>query len=240
LLSRAQLSASQGILLAVYRTSCWQEFDDLFLQDPLRDISHYSTPALTPLLEDRDSDKKRYEDHKDMFFAGKDDSFLQKFNELRAMSNQPPHFFGATEYQKPTNPPVDFDRGFKPGDRLQIFLQGVNPTEYITQWDDAKKLIHHEKVMWWHDYMATMIADEKVSHAWGTNDFCFDSGVNGNSASAVAIYSVKDYEEFNQLYSLDPIRRDTVFWSILLQPIADQRRIDTERLKREIARKERG
>ncbi len=117
-----------------------------------------------------------------------------------------------------------------------MFLQGVNPPEYNTLCDDARKLIHHEKVMWWHDYMAKMIQEEKVSHAWGTSDFCSISGTNGNSASAIAIYKANDYEEFNHLYSLDPIRRDTLLWSILLQPIADQRRLDTERFERELSR----
>lgn len=98
-------------------------------------------------------------------------------------------------------------------------------------WDDFTKLVHHEKVMWWHDYTSKMIAEKKVTHAWGTNDFCKIGETSGNSAAAVSIFSVSDYEEFDGLYKMDPIRQSTLFISVLLRPISDQLEYDKSRLE---------
>src|SRR5262245_39907144 len=56
LLSRASFVETMGLLIAVYRVESWAEFDDLLLDDPLRDVSRYVTTPLAPLLEDRKGD----------------------------------------------------------------------------------------------------------------------------------------------------------------------------------------
>jgi len=232
LLSRAKFVTSLGLLVAVYQVESWREFDELLLNDPLRDISQYVTTPLTPLFEDREADLQRYEQHKQKLLGGKDDMGRLIYSAYRSLYNQPPDYFGKYDYIQPQNLPTDINVVEQPGDPLQILIMGVNPDEYITLWDDTHKLIHHEKVTWWHDYTAMLIHQDKISHAWGTHDFCYLSGMSAVSASAVVVYKPRNYDEFDTLYRLDPIRDTTQFWSILLQPIADQRRMDEERLKR--------
>jgi hypothetical protein len=232
LLSRAKLTPSLGLLVAVYRVESWQEFDELLLDDPLRDVSQYATTPLTPLFQDRSSDLRRFERNRDMLRPDASDLDRVVHAVTRALYNKAPDFVGRYEQVEPTNPPTDFSTVESPEGQLEILLIGTNPDEYITLWDDVRKLVHVEKVNWWHDYMAMLIHDQKVSHAWGTNDFCFIGGLSATYAGAAAVFRVKDYEEFDELYRLDPIRETTLFWSVLLQPIGRQRRMDSERLKR--------
>ena len=235
LLSRAKFTTSQGVLMAVYNVSSWKEFDELLIDDPLRDVSQYVTTPLTSLLEDKESDLARYEHHKQLFLGGADPVRLRTYEEARAKFNQKPDYVGKQAYHRPTNPRTPLRQGWREGDPLQILLLGVNPEEYITDWDDLTKLIHHEKVMWWHDYTAMLIEQRKISHCWGTNDFCHISSVSGNSAAALTVFTVATYEEFDALYKLDPIRQSTMFWSVLLQPAADQRVQDERRLERAVS-----
>lgn len=226
LLSRARYSTSIGPLLAIYRVGSWAEFDDLLIRDPLRDISRYVTTPLSDLYEDRETDWARLEKHRTEFMSGKSPEMVRQFEMERGRYNNAPDYVGKYEYTPPGNAKTSWSRRAQAGDPLSILLLGMNPHEYVTQWDDTRKLIHHEKVMWWHDYMAYLIQQKKISHAWGTHDFCFVDALEGNSAAAVGIYEVETYDEFDTLYRLDPIRTSTLFWSVLLQPIADQRAQD--------------
>lgn len=230
LLSRAKSVKTVDMRIAVYSVGSWKEFDELLIEDPLRDISQYVTTPLCGLLEDKDTDLQRYERHKN-HLLGNNALANRLYVDYRATYNQTPDYVGKYDYVQPPNPPTDMNTTEQPGDPLQVLIMGVNPNEYITMWDDSRKLVHHEKVTWWHDYMAMLISEGKISHAWGTHDFCSIDSLSGNSASAVAIYKTKDFEEFDGLYKLDPIRDATLFWSVLLQPIADQKRHDEKLLE---------
>jgi hypothetical protein len=162
------------------QSSPGSNFDKLLDRDPLRGISRYVTTPLTPLHQDREADQARYNDHRARFFNGKSQEARAEFERYRALFDGPPDYVGKYAYKAPPNPRTDWTRRYKAGDPLEVLLLGVNPLEYITQWDDARKLIHHEKVMWWHDYTAMLIDRGKISHAWGTNEFCFVDGLEGN------------------------------------------------------------
>jgi hypothetical protein len=231
LLSRFKFAPTMGLHIVVFRVESWREFDEIMLLDPLRDVSQYVTTPLSSLFEDRESDLQRYEKHKESLLKGRDEASLRIYSDYRALYDQTPDYVGKYPYKKPANTETSLTKVETPGDPLQILIMGMNPEEYISMWDDTRKLIHHEKVMWWHDYMVMLINQDKISHAWGTHDFCFILGSSSNSAAAVAIYKTDSYEEFDDLYRLDPIRTSSLFWSVLLQPIADQRRQDEERLK---------
>lgn len=98
LLSRATPSTSQGVLVAVYSTSTWKEFDDLLLHDPLRDTSTYLTTPLSSLLEDRDSDQARFDAHKEQFFGSSPSPYmLAEYESRRAMYNDAPDYVGKEE-----------------------------------------------------------------------------------------------------------------------------------------------
>lgn len=231
LLSRSEPSPSQGLLIAVYDVDSWDEFDNLLANDPLRSCSRYVTTPLSTLLEDRDSDLKRYETHKKQFLGDKKDKKrMEIYEQKRTLFNNAPDFAGKYEYMQPENPKTDLHYSWNRGDKIEILLLGVNPEEYITMWDDATKLIHHEKVMWWHDYTSMLIHDGIVTHCWGTNDFCLIDKSNANSAAAATVFRVDDYEQFDDLYKMDPIRQSTMFWSVLLRPIRDQLEYDKMRL----------
>lgn len=230
LLARAEFTVSQGVLVAVYEVESWSEFNYLLSQDPLREVSQYNTSPLCSILEDREEDLSRYERHKSVFLGenpGKER--LAIYESERARYNLPPEYVGKYDYKNPRNSRTDFEFDPPSDQKLNFLILGVNPPEYITMWDDLRKLIHHEKVTWWHDYVAMLINQDKISHGWSTNDFCLIAGPATRSCGPILIYSVDSFEEFNFLYKLDPLRDATMFWSVLLQPIADQRALDEQR-----------
>lgn len=230
LLSRSEFASSLGLLIAVYRVKSWSEFDFLINSDPLRDISQYVTTPLTEILDDREDDQRRYDQHKTSFLGHADPIRTRVYEECRARFDLPPDYVGKYPYVNPVNAPTSFTDTLSPGDPMQILILGTNPAEYITMWEDVRQLVHHEKVLWWFDYVAMLVTQGKVSHGWGTHDFCVITGEKTNSCGAVTVYSVQRYSEFDELYSLDPLRRSSLFWSVLLQPIADQRQLDIRRL----------
>ncbi len=232
LLSRGDPSHSQGILISVYDTESWEEFDDLLARDPLRHSSTYVTTPLCSLLEDRDTDLARYEAHKKQYFGENPSAVrLMEYEKKRGLFNNAPDYVGTLNYQAPKNKKTNIKYTYRPGDPIEILLLGSNPDEYITMWDDLTKLIHHEKVMWWHDYTSKLVAEGKVTHCWGTNDFCLIDRPSAKSAAAVSVFRVADFEEFDGLYKMDPIRQSTIFWSVLLRPIADQLKFDQKRFE---------
>jgi hypothetical protein len=233
LLSRANFVNSLGLLIAVYKVESWKQFDELFLRDPLRDYSRYVTTPLTQLLEDRQGDLERYERTKELLTTGSDPMRGMVHSVYRSLFTQQPEYVGkAREYFAPKNPSTNLDEREKAGDPLQIMVMGVNPPEAIGLWDDTRKLFHYEKVNWWHDYMSNLVQEGKVSHVWGAHNFFDITGLSGLTKGAgVAIFRAKTLDEFDSLYQNDPIREATLFWTVLLQPLADQRRMDEERLK---------
>jgi len=238
LLSKVEFTSTQGLLFAVYRVSSWHEFDILLSIDPLRDVSRYVTIPLTPLLEDRETDRERYEQHKKYFLQDGTDPIRKRvYEENRARYNSQPDYVGQYDYHRPANPANSHSDQSSQGDPLEILLMGSNPPEYISMWDDLQKLIHHEKVMWWHDYTSMLIKEGKISHCWGTNDFCHIASDSYRAASALTIFTVANFEEFDHLYKMDPIRQSTVFWSVLLQPLGDQRVLDELRLRHALGEK---
>jgi hypothetical protein len=120
-------------------------------------------------------------------------------------------------------------------DRLQVMVVGTNPPGFM-DWTDAQQFISYEKVMWWHDYLAMLVQQGQVTHAWNGRDFCDIEGFSGVTENATVVYSVADLAEFGDLYSLDPLRLKGDFWSIVLQPIFRQRQLDEQRLAQARAR----
>jgi hypothetical protein len=237
LLSRADFVKSLGLLIAVYRVESWLEFDELLLNDPLRDISQYVTIPLSPLVEDQPVDNNRLVVKRNRLFLGQDNMGLVNLSNHRALFERQPEFVGQHQLTPPANAPIDLTATAQPGAPLQILIMGINPDELITHWNDARKVVHYEKVSWWFDYIAMMIQQGKVTHGWATRDFCNITTMDsGNRASSVVLYQVQDYDEFDELYTLDPLREEAMHWSVLLQPIADQRRMDEVRLAQARAR----
>ena len=75
-----------------------------------------------------------------------------------------------------------------------------------------------------------MISEGRISHVWGTHDFCDIGRMSYRSAAAVTIFRAKDLAEFADVYRQDPLRTRARFWSIALKPIAEQEEHDRERL----------
>lgn len=148
----------------------------------------------------------------------------------RSLYEKAPSYVGQYEFVAPPNPKTNITYKEQEGDELQIMLIGRNVDEYVGLWDDTRQFIFHEKIEWWHDYVAMMINKKKLTHVWGTNDFCNISGFDKSFAAAVEVFRVNNYEEFDELYRLNPIRKSVSFWFMLLQPIADQRDLDEQRL----------
>jgi hypothetical protein len=238
LLSRHRFVNSMGVLLAVYNVDSWAEFDELLLADPLRDVSRYLTSPLTRLLKDREEDIERFERHiAQISRPDPSDQIIQKA--YRSLFSKAPDYVGKTNvYHQPKNLSTDLKKTFAAGQPLEIFVLGTNPGEAMFAWDDSRQAYHYEKVTWWHDYTSMLIDQGKISHVWGAHAFFDISRLSGEAKGAgIVIYTTDSFEEFDHLFRLDPIRESTVFWTILLQPIADQRKQDVKRLEIETGRK---
>lgn len=234
ILSQIRPSPVQDMYVAVYRVESLKEFDELMYLDPLRSSSQYMTILLTDLRNDLDDDKKRLQRAKDGLVSSGGDAAVQALSALRARFRAAPDFVGNQQPAEPQNPRVmyyrdKFAESVDEERKLQILIYGQNPPEYMT-WDDARKLVHYEKVLWWHDHVADMLSSGRMSHVWGNQDFCDISILSSRSASGTAIYKVKDLDEFAEVYRLDPLRDSGRFLSVVLKPIDEQRKLDEMRV----------
>lgn len=236
ILNHREPSPTKEVFVAVVEFDKFEEFDRFMYEDPLRDVSRYLTVMLTDLDNDWVDDIRRLEEGKAQLF-GEGLVETEDFQRLRSRFKQAPDFVGKYEFIAPKNLPVPYHGGStelrttfaeKP---VEILIYGMNLTEFM-EWDDARKLIHYEKVIWWHHHIAQMLSEGRVSHAWGTHDFCSNSTVSGNSAGAPVIYRAANLDEFDSMYRLDPLRQHGRFISVLLQPIEEQRALDVGRLDR--------
>ena len=211
----------------VYRVDTLFELDELMDRDPLRDVSQYMTWVLSPLEDDLSKDLKRIERLRTNLAGGKDLSENQAWNELRALYTHKPDFVGKYSPIAPPNKPksyLDADDG-----KIEILVAGTNPPDFMS-WPDAKQLISYEKVIWWADYAWMLIHRGQVKYGWNFHDFCDSASYAGNSEGAALVYTVDSFNEFDEIYPLDPLRLKGSFWSIVLQPIAKQEELDKRRL----------
>jgi hypothetical protein len=233
LLSHTDLSSLVSLAMVVYRVQSLSEFDRLMEEDPLRDVSRYTTWAVSPLADDRQKDITRFNRLKQNLFGTMEEAEYGNkpgWTNLRSQYINAPDYVGKHVFRAPPMPLRTY-RESASSDRIEVFIHGTNPPG-LMDWSDAKQLISYEKVLWWHDYIAMLIERGQVSHAWTAKDFCDSTSLKGNTEAAQVVYSVKDLDEFGDLYSLDPLRLKGDFWSILLQPIEQQRQNDEMRLLR--------
>ena len=141
----------------------------------------------------------------------------------------PDNFTGKYPHSSPANETTDFDAVEPQQAPLRVLLYGVNPAEYVDMWDDMTKLLHCQKLLWWHDYVAMLQSQGHVTHAWGSNDITASLAPNTKTGGHVAIYRTTDFDEFDSLYRVDPVRSKQLYISIALRPIADQRASDERR-----------
>jgi hypothetical protein len=233
LVDAAAANPRQHVLVCVYTTADFDEFDRLRDDDPLLEQSEFVTVPLVDLDTQLAADTQRWQDLHDRVL--REDAVSRRvYAEHKAVTKStPPSFVGKYPKAAPDNPGTDFDAG--PRAPLTVMLYGVNPDEYVDTWTDMAKLLHCQKLLWWHDYMAMLHAQRKVSHIWGTADFTSALETTPKTGGTVAVYESADYEEFDGLYRHDPVRSKRLFQSVVLRPIAEQRASDLRRL--ELARK---
>jgi hypothetical protein len=229
-------SPYQHLLIAIYSTADHDEFDDLREQDPLLDVSEYLTVPLVDLERQYAADLERLGDLRARVLRPDDPVNARVFAERRAVTKTtPPDFFGRCARVSPANPPTDLAVPSHPGDPLTVLLYGVNPSDYVNNWDDMTRLLHAEKVMWWHDYIAMLGDRGHVTHAWGCADFTSALATSAKTGGNVAVFQARDFEEFDGFYRIDPLRTKNLYISVALRPIPDQRESDRHRL--ELARR---
>ena len=231
LLSRFDPTTSLGLHIAIYEVADFYQFDELFNMSPLRDCSRFTTLPLCSLFDDQKTDGERTERARNLFMTGKTNEQKLFIEQQRALYSGSPDFVGKYKLEAPKNSKNNLSESRFPDDSLQILVTACNPNNLIESWDDLRKLVLYEKVDDWFHYMAMMIQDGYVSHAWGTHDFCVVSDTSTNSKGAMAIYRVKDLENFHVVYNLDPLREWSRFHTAVLQPIASQRKLDELRLR---------
>ncbi|MBY3557345.1 hypothetical protein [Rhizobium laguerreae] len=227
-LSQNLFSTIRSMHLLVYRVKDLFELDDLMDRDPLRDVSQYLTWLLSPLEDDLVSDLKRLEKLRAEF--GSETSFAENesWKWTRSLYSQKPEFVGKYKPIAPPNPHKDYSD--RHDGKMEILVVGTNSNDSMN-WSDAKQLITYEKISWWADYAWMLIHGGQVTHGWNLHDFCDAKRPAERTCGATLIYSVHDWEEFDGLYSLDPVRRKGSFWSVVLQPIARQEELDKRRLR---------
>jgi hypothetical protein len=232
ILSRFDPTTSLGILSCVYEVETLEEFDHLMANNPLRDISQFTTLPLCTLFEDKRSDYERTDRSLNLLMSNKNAAQARVIEDARSLYSGPPDFVGKNELvDNPPNLPNSLSEDQFPNDELRIMLVASNPNNLIESWDDLRKQILYEKVNWWFDYMAKMIQDERVSHGWGTHDFCNIAAPSVNSKGAVHVLTAKDFEDFHIFYNLDPLREWARFHTVILNPIQKQRGLDLARLE---------
>lgn len=227
------LSEAQSALVAVYSVSSLSEYDALMLRDPLRDCSVYLTIPLQSLKEDAESDI-RISEFGTVSGGSQGSIEAQVRSAYRSLFRSPPSFFTRDNLQAlhhPSNIHTDLNRRLKPGDPLQLLLYGINPNELIGMWDDTRRAIHYEKVLWWHAYVSEQTKNGRMTHGWSTQDFCTIMAPGSKKAGGVVVLRAQDFKELNSAYQENPLRDEGLFYSILLQPIADQLEADEEKLR---------
>lgn len=237
-LSQIALSNLVDLSVVVYEVEDLAEFDDLMVSDPLRDMSRYKTVMLTPLENDRKDDIKRLEDAKKALAKNKTVGGYSESERIMSQFKTAPHYVGKHKPVVPKNPVVPYESStklsgvdkFQADEKpLRVLIHGMNPPEYMA-WNDVQKLAHYQKVIWWHDHVADMLHNDRMSHVWGTHDFC-DAGLMAyRSASGAAVYKAKDLDDFDEIYRLDPLRDSGRFWSAILKPIDKQRDLEEKKL----------
>jgi len=223
----------QNVHVGIYQVRSLAEFDELFEEDPLRDISKYLVVPLSTFFEDVDIDRERTDRMKLDFANGKTEEDLRAFDAYRGRAFKgAPDYVGKVQRRLASNPPVDIQRESEPDEPFRVLVYGTNPDELIGVWDDDKRLIHYEKVDWWADYTSLMLEEGKATHCWGRHDFCASERLGTTSAGAITIFEVEGLGEFGELYKLDPLRECSLFQTVALRPIADQRKADQRRVER--------
>jgi hypothetical protein len=230
-LSRFDPTTSLGILSAVYDVESFDEFDELINLSPLRDVSRLTTLPLCSLFEDKRSDYERTERAFNLLMKGKSERQREVIEEIRSRYSGPPEFVGQLGLENPQNLPNTLEEETFSEGGIRVMLVACNPNNLIESWDDVRKQVLYEKVNWWFDYMAMMIGERRVTHAWGTHDFCNIEGMSVNSKGAVHTISARDFDDFHISYNLDPLREWARFHTIVLNPIAKQRALDELRLR---------
>jgi hypothetical protein len=234
ILSQVRYCCVQHVLVAVYKVDSLSEFDELLVEDPLREISKYQTVMLTDVRNDLKTDKDRFDQTLESISKNVDKKMLNEHEKIRSLFKSAPEYVGKFDKITPPNKDVLYNprkRKDEIDSELQILIHGMNPPEYM-EWDDVRKLVHYEKVLWWHDHVADMIDKEKMSHVWGTHDFCDIELMSYRSAAGVAVYKVKDLDEWDDIYRLDPLRESGRFQSIILKDISEERELDIKRLEK--------
>lgn len=237
-LSQIALSHLSDLAVVVYEVEDLAEFDEIMISDPLRDMSRYKTILLTPLENDRRDDIKRLEDAKAALAANKVLGDHSEAERILSQFKAAPRYVGKYEPMTPENPLVPYESSaslsgidkFEDDDKpLRVLIHGMNPPEYMA-WNDVQKLAHYQKVIWWHDHVADMLHNDRMSHVWGTHDFCDAGTMSYRSASGAAIYKAKDLDDFDEIYRLDPLRDSGRFWSAILKPLDKQRELEERKL----------
>lgn len=217
-------------MVVIYTTRDYAEYDELRESDPLLDVSEYLTVPLVSLAEKRAMDVKRFEDLREQVIRPDDPVNARVFAEHKAViKSTPPDFLGKYPFVPVPSEGTDFDTREEPQAPLRVLLYGVNPDEYVDMWDDMTRLLHCQKLMWWHDYAAMLHSQGHITHAWGSSDVTTSMSPTAKTGGHVAIYQSPDFDEFDSLYRVDPVRSKQLYISIALRPIADQRASDERR-----------
>lgn len=234
IISQVNPSPVVHVLIAVYRVESIPEFDQLMLNDPLRDVSKYTTVLLDELEGDYQTDQQRFDESLKRLQA-QAGAGNQEFDRIRSRYVSQPSFVGQYPFIKAPYPLRNYSAqpaalaGNK--QELEFLIHGMN-LEEDHGWDDATKAIHYEKVLWWHHYIAKMVNEGRITHVWGTHDFCDIGLFSYRSASGMAIYRAESLEDFADVYKQDPLRTRARFWSVALKPITMQRADDESILRR--------
>ncbi|MDT1064661.1 hypothetical protein RM190_22590 [Paracoccus sp. CPCC 101403] len=212
--------------VVVYSFDTFSDFDRMMAMDPLRDVSRYQTIALKPLSEDRKEDIGRVEVLRANLISGRAET-QSELNRERARFYLAPSYVGKQQYTDPPSPTILFDNDQSADEKLEVLVFSTNPKEFVGQWDDVRKTVHAEMVSYWHDYIAKMINDGIVTHAWAAHDFLDrDYYTEHEKGKGAAIYRVDSWEEFDEAFGEDPIRDYSSSSTVVLKDATAQMEID--------------
>lgn len=218
---RVRAHGTKTALVALYEAT-FDKFSELVIKDPLWNSAIYMSPILKSIEGDYEDDLRRFESQK---------SYL----EMKTAS-----LFG--------EPVVKF-RGTRvniaPGGTIEV-LVGSGNTPGWHDLSDEEQLPIYEKVLQMHDYF-TPFREANVVSEWGTYQNCGFGILEGpTSAKGIWIAKVNSYDEFDELFQVNPMRNNSNVFTYILIPFDESRKRAKEELRifssrsRSVAGKEKG
>jgi hypothetical protein len=203
------LSPTKSVLSAIYSVESLKVFSEALSQDPLFQFGQYLTIPLTSIEEDYETDLARYR---------------QSEAYVRSRGKQTPD--AVVRY--PHETPWIKARDPRAGAGLEIMVL-IGST--FGDWrSDEQNLEFEETILQMHDYHGRLRDAGIIRREWGSHQFVGAGAFATARPVAAIIFDLDSHDEFDQVFSADPLWPNFVFLTLALVPFDESRRRATQEL----------